>query len=362
MRTASSLLVVLSASCMFACGTEAPGDPGVPTTQPTTTASTPPTTPPTTPPKPPEPPRFNAAQDAYSVTLYAVPAPSSLVNPAGLSWKTPGGLVRRTLVNKAGGKFLSFSRTIGHAAVRVQCDYYGDKAAAHFQGSMTNSNDDEFTDLLMKEQVGLGMLIYNVTGEIESEAAFQATLDERTASGRLAFIRFQISPDVCHDLLDYEKAYDAANVQKNYGLMARPLYKEGAGCSAFSMSFLELADLIEPRFTDNWSFNVRIPLYTDPLIGPDKALIGGSLYPQNKVPILRLSSLTRDWAKPTEPGVDLFGWDPTLMYEWIDKRAEEALADKSEPVEVRDKIKGLVLDRRTKPANSLLKTKVFFKK
>jgi hypothetical protein len=206
------------------------------------------------------------------------------------------------------------------------------------------------------------MLFDNVAGKIESEDVLQATVDEREADGKIAFIRFQISPSTCQGLLDYAAAYQADDVQKNYGLAARPLYKEGAGCSAFSMSFLTLANLVEPRFQDGWSFNVRVPLWTDPLLGEffREPLIGGTLHPENKVPITRLIGLTRGWATPDEDGTNLFGWDPTMMFDWLQERTAQAQKDGSEPVEVRGQARGLVLDRRTVAPSPALANGTFF--
>lgn len=311
-------------------------------------------TPAPTPTSPSEP------EDAHVLTLYAIPAPSSTLNPAGLSWQTPGGLVRRVLVNEAGAYVLDFKRTIGHAGVRVSCAASNGRPAEHFMGSMTNVDSGDFNALVIDQKIGLGMLFDNVPGRLESEAELQATVTEREGNGKMAFVEMHVSGDTCHALVDYAKAYSAANVQKNYGLAARPLYKEGAGCSAFSMSFLELANLLEPRFVQGFSFSVRVPKYTAPLIGSAEPLVGGTKNPGVQVPITRLTTLTRDWAKPTEEGYDLFGWDPTQMYQWIDEKAAAAQIDSSERVAVHGRAKGLVLDRRTVAPKPELTNRTFF--
>src|SRR6185295_3111342 len=104
-------------------------------------------------------------------------------------------------------------------------------------------------------------------------------------AGRISFIRFAVSPDVCRGLIGYAREFEERNVAKEYGFV-RPLYQEGAGCSAFSMAFLELANLDEARFRDAWSFDVRIPM----------SLIGGRDNPGNKVSILELFFTFRGWA------------------------------------------------------------------
>jgi hypothetical protein len=260
------------------------------------------------------------------LTLFAIPAPKL----TGLSWKNPGGLARRTLISNA----LSLSRSLGHAAVRVQCAASGTKPAGHFQSSMIDT-DDTFRKMVLNEKAGLGVLLRTVPGSLEPEADLQKTLDERYGNGRMTFIRFAVSSEVCQGLLGYAHEYERLGIGKEYGFV-RPLYKEGAGCSAFSMAFLELANLDEARFRDAWGFDVRVPM----------SLIGGRDNPSNKVSVFELFFSTRGWAKENEPHRRLVGWDPTKMYASISTMAKTSLKNGAMKVEKRGRALGLVLDRR----------------
>ncbi len=263
------------------------------------------------------------------LTLYAIPAPQL----TGLSWKRPGGLARRTLLSKA----LGLHRALGHAAVRVDCAATATEPAGHFQGSVVDT-DDTFRTMVMKQKVGLGVLLHTVPGALEPEADLQSTIDERYASGRITFIRFKVSSDVCHGLLGYANELTKLDVTKAYGFV-RPLYKEGAGCSAFSMAFLELANLDEARFRNEWGFDVRIPM----------KLIGGDDNPGNKVSLFELFFTFRPWASESEPHRRLVGWDPTKMFTSIRAMAKANLragGAAGATVEKRGKSLGLVLDRR----------------
>lgn len=267
------------------------------------------------------------------LTLYAIPAPRLF----GLSWKRPGGLARRTLLNTG----LGFSRAIGHAAVRVSC------GGETFMGSVTDTGD-EFRAMVLEEKAGLGILFRTVPGTMEKPEELQPTLDERYRNGRISFIRFAIPKDTCRGLLQYAKAFAAANIAKEYGFV-RPLYREGAGCSAFSMAFLELANLDEPRFREAWSFDVRVPM----------TLIGGKDNPGNDVTVLRLLTTTRPWARVDEPHMRLVGWDPTKMFTSIRTLAREA-ARAGQPVEKRGRALGLVLDRRAVTPRPELANRTFW--
>ena len=114
----------------------------------------------------------------HELTLFAIPAPKLV----SLSWKSPGGLARRTLINEGFG----FSRAIGHVFVRVDCGAIAGKPAASRQVGQT-STGDEFRTMVLKEKAGLGVLFRTVPGALETEAELDATLKDRYASGRIGY-------------------------------------------------------------------------------------------------------------------------------------------------------------------------------
>jgi hypothetical protein len=60
--------------------------------------------------------------------------------------------------------------------------------AGYDQGSMTNVDADDFNELVVTREVGLGMLFENVPGALETAQELQATLAERMAEGTFAFV------------------------------------------------------------------------------------------------------------------------------------------------------------------------------
>lgn len=278
----------------------------------------------------------------HEFTLYAIPAPKL----TGLSWKSPGALARRTLINEGFG----FSRAIGHVAVRVDCSAHGGKSAEHVQTGQSNVGDD-FRDMVLKEKAGLGVLFRTVPGVLETEKELDDTFNERYANGRISFMRYGISGDTCHALLDYVKTYDARDVEKQYGFV-RPSYQEGSGCSAFGMSFMKLAGLAESYMRDEWAFDVKVPM----------SLIGGTTNPGNNVGVLRLLFLGRPWAREGEAHLRINGWDPTKMFKSIRQRAKAAAElSVNNQVERRGKALGIVVDARNAQASSELKSRTYFK-
>jgi hypothetical protein len=270
------------------------------------------------------------------LTLWAIPAPL----PLGLTWRRPGPLVRRTVLNEA----LDLNRGIGHAGVTLSCAATAERPAAWWQGSVRSTGDD-FRGMLLDDEAGMGILFATVPGRLEREDELQATLDLRARRGRLTWLRVGIASDTCHALLDYVAAAEAHEVNAQYGFV-RPLYQEGAGCSAFSLAFLQLAGLVEPWMREEWVFDVAIPM----------ELIGGELNPGNPVGLGRLMTISRGWARPDEPQLRLNGWDPTFMFDSIHART---LASDTW-VEQRGRATGLVLDRRQQAPTSALLEGAYF--
>jgi hypothetical protein len=279
------------------------------------------------------------------MTIYAMHAPHSQLNPNGLVWSSPGDLTRQVLLNEAGAAVLQFKHTIGHASVRLDCAATTSRPAGHFAGGMTNANPNDFGVLVLNDGVGLGVMFEKVDGRLQTEDEQKADIDDGIQTGSANFIRYGIDPNVCQSLLAFTDEYKKLGLDKTYGLPWRPLYKEGGGCSAFVMAYLELANLITPEIRNAWAFAVRVPMYTQPLIGSPEPLIGGTRNPGVSVPVSRVMSLTRDWATPQEDGLDIAGWDPTQMSLWIDAAIEKALATGSDKVEINGKLRGLLLDR-----------------
>ncbi len=272
------------------------------------------------------------------LTVYALPAP----RPAGLSWKTPGGLARRVLVDEAGAKLGLFTHAIGHQAIHVQCAASAGAPAAEWKGSMYEANPSEFSQAAIRDGWGLLILFKTFSGRFQTPAELDHDLEERLANGRIAFVRFGLSSGGCRRILAFIRGFEERKANLKYGLAARPRHAEGGGCSAFSMSAVEVAGVMEPAFKAGWSFNVNVP----------EALIGAP--PTKKVSLLAIADDIRPWAAPIEPHRPLFGWDPTLAFEWIVDAVGRAakgqkVLQEAVSIERRGKAVGLVVDRRSAP-------------
>jgi|GEM_PF-857216 len=237
---------------------------------------------------------FSSTQD-NSVTLYVIPPPNKL------SWDSPRDITKTALLSSLNSGF----HPIGHVTVKVECSFKGQNIS--FWTGMTSSVDNPSdNDLLLRDKLGLGIFYYAYQGYLESGAEIQTdVLKAKEEINRLFTLKFLINDQHCERIQNYFNEYKANQVDKIYGLVYRPRFREGAGCTAYAVSFLEVAGLMEAEFLLYWSKNVRVP--TD-LIGD----VG------KEIPITQLltASLSSRWAKENEDHRKLHFYDTSFFYEW----------------------------------------------
>jgi hypothetical protein len=229
------------------------------------------------------------------LTVYFIPSPS------GIDWSTPRSMIQDVLVAQVGGK----AHSIGHVNIRIDCPTLGRTVLT----GMTSEGNTEERELLFERGYGLGILFHTFLGRLDRENEIEPDLRAMARERRLTSVRFAISTPTCARLLEFYDGFVARGDHLKYGLPNRPRYGEGAGCSAFGASFIELAGLMNDEFRAFWSLQKRVPA----------ALVGGPMTGE-RVTVLDLlnSGKNSRWALPhLEKGWDLFFWDPDRMDAWV---------------------------------------------
>lgn len=244
------------------------------------------------------------------LTIYAIPS------PRGINWRTPKSLTWTTLSNQTADD----THKIGHANVHVKCERaQGDYEDFEFLSGMTTDGTDPSVDLIRRDGFGLGILFTTLPGRLESEEEITRDLNRRFTNGRLSYIQFKINSDTCGRLAKYADDYRRYSFDQFYGLANRPRSGEGAGCTAFAASFLDLAGLHTSKLRKGWAKTRLVPEH----------LVGG---PQtgDRVPVLRLLRPLRQsrWAHEKEPHFKIDFFDPDALHESIVK----AWDSKQDPV------------------------------
>lgn len=239
-----------------------------------------------------------------SLTLYVFPS------PYGLKWKNPRALAWSALRNSLAFRH-HVNHSIGHVDVELDCESPTDanQRIHTFSGMTTDNSDADRTTeaALLRQGYGLGILTESFPGRIESASDVLPQLPKRFRFGDISLLSFEISPTTCQRLLQYQDEYRQRGFGANYGLPNRPRYGEGAGCSAYATSFLEVAGLLTEEFHQAWKRSLRIPAEQ----------IGGPTTGRH----VALSEILFDpfsaWARAEEVHQDVPAWDPDLMHRWI---------------------------------------------
>jgi hypothetical protein len=228
---------------------------------------------------------------ANDLTLYFIPSPK------GMDWSSPSSITMSGIKNR-----LSFEkRYIGHVFVELSC---GDEKKL---SAMTGDTSGLISELLIQGR-GLGILFHSFEGSLETENEIGPELEGYLNSGNVNFTRFLLNDKQCQRALTYLKEYKEHKVDRYYGLSNRPRYGEGAGCSAYAVSFPDVLDILDQEMKESWSQTVNVPF---DLSGP----------PVTDKYVTIFSLLLNDsWAKENVKHQKLIFWSPDKMHAWVQEK------------------------------------------
>lgn len=234
--------------------------------------------------------------DSFSLHLFR--------SPLGIDWSTPWNMTISTLKNSLADTQGMRAYSISHVFVEVKCDSIG----THIYRGQTSSDDSNEKELLFKQKYGLGVMFHTYKGKFEKDESILKDMAPYEGSERRGRFTALISSQTCQRMLQYVKEYEQRGYGNIYsGLQADPLKGEGAGCSAFGMSFLRIGGLMEP-FMENWKSVINVP----------KRFVGGPLTGQ-KVSLLKILSHPGARWSNKEDHIHLQAWNPENMLRWVSK-------------------------------------------
>lgn len=269
------------------------------------------------------------------ITLHFIKAPTPT------RWDSPRALTLSALRNQIAKVPGGARHSIGHVFVELQCG-----STRTFSGVTSTGNSEERRAIFL-EGYGMGVVFKNYNGKFDSQTFIENDLAALFETGRSNFVRFEINPATCLRLTHYLSEYERLGYHKVYaGLNARPLLRQSAGCSAYGMSFLELAGLQHPEFDQNWRTYRIVP----------RKWVGGPLTGK-RVNILRILTATPSRWDPdlSQNGFAVDFWDPEKMHLWTELAARDLMtgAHREFPWPARllriKKSAGVLFDARTVP-------------
>ncbi len=186
----------------------------------------------------------------------------------------------------------------------------------------------------------LDTLIINLPGRFMDEAQVWEQLEVLKPNGYVESLCLKLTPQQARRVQDYFQSYEEFQLHQIYGALASdPLKGEGAGCSAFAMSVLEVLGLLSEELRNAWGRELRIPVE---LMSSQtkRARVGflGFILGQNP----RWSDLN--------PCYVLKFWDPEKMYDWCKK---EKVHPQMSGLTVDPKTQTLLWDVRSRPVPEL---------
>lgn len=267
----------------------------------------------------------------HELTIYAIP---SLVE---LNWDSPSSLLKSAANSFFLGMFVKTRQRIGHIFIEFKTPLLD----SVFLSGFTTAPGENMGTLAMKEHVGLGVLGATVKGHLEHRAYLEKRIKIFAAKKKIAFIKYRISEEAALRVKKYLEGFtkeneDGYSPSSIYGGALWPRNEdEGAGCSAFGISALDVAG-ININHPD-WMVSVNIPM----------DLVGGHFNNNRKVRILQINRRDHWHDGSGKENVDYIPYsvyDPSLVFSWIlnQRKLKETLT----PVE-NDNIPGLYYDARS---------------
>jgi len=238
------------------------------------------------------------------LNLYLFPSPSTY------NWNSPGSLTRSVVKNTIIPTKYLYRHALGHVSVEVICEKTSFSDSFYQLTGMTMAENSEDSDLILKKKIGLGVMFYPMKGRLQTDEEVYTDMQDRLGSKKLNWLKFKINNLACMRIKRYLEIYQNENLDRTYGLVFNPRKREGAGCSAFAISFLELAGLMRDEFKLRWSrrffANHNLNGYNG---GIDEISILKLMFGKN----------SKKWGTDSRDGKEIFFWEPNLIYKWINE-------------------------------------------
>jgi hypothetical protein len=240
----------------------------------------------------------------HDLTIYVTPS----IYP--LSWDSPSALYSSAIKSYKRSIFNKGGYMIGHLFIELSADEAVYEAFTSIRSISGRAN----REMIVKDRVGLGILGAPIPGRMESREELEERIEFLKKRGEIAFITFRISDESAHRISQFVERFTYGTdgedpPSRKYGGAYNPRFEgEGAGCSAFGLTALELAGI---NFDyPEWRVDINIPM----------DLIGGEFNNGKRVRTRDIRRRNQWHSGDGEEGVDYvryFIYDPSLIFRWI---------------------------------------------
>lgn len=269
-------------------------------------------------------------EQTHEITIYVMPT----LYP--LNWESPADLYNSTIKCYLKTALVTNNYLLGHLAVELNTPLLPKSILT----AMKSIDQKERVDFMFVKKIGFSVLGASFKGKLETGEELNQKFKAYSKRNKLAFITYRINEQAAKRIIQLIEIFSQSQNNKPaasnfYGGAFWPRHQsEGAGCSAFGMALLDVANLLDTNSQD-WLMQVNIPM----------SIIGGEFNNDIKVKISTVKK-TKSWHDETgKMNVDYIPYkvyEPSIMFNWILKqRAAENTRFKS--VE-KDGVPGLYID------------------
>ena len=259
----------------------------------------------------------NASEKSSILRFYFMPSAPKGAGLASsgpkerINYKSPRALFLSTIEATA----LNRNHSIGHVNIEIECL----KTGTRILTGASSANPKYSVNLLSLQKVGFSILERSWPGRLENEKEINESIKYRgNYKEALSVVTYLISESSCERLAKYVHEYQNDGLPKYYGFSARPRHHEGAGCSAYAASFLELAGLLDDDIKKGWIRTLSVPL----------DLMAGHLG-QESVSFTKVTLSPRSfkWASSNDPQMMISIYDTDMMHDWAVNKANLSISD-----------------------------------
>ena len=271
------------------------------------------------------------------ITIYVITS----VSP--INWSNPSTLFKSSVNCLFKSAIQKNYYMIGHTIARINSPL---QPAPTYWAMCGDSNSDK-VKLVLGKKVGLGVLGSTMSGHLESEKNIKRGLKLYSKRKKVAYIKFKINAQSNQRITqfmnyyEHKTHYSFAPYQMYNGALWPRYENEGAGCSAFGISLLDVAEIL-PSESEQWIVDVNIPMN----------LIGGEFNNNKKVKFRDILK-TKSWYIGTGTiDVDYVNYkvyDPSLIFNWIISKRNQN--DSIFQPDEENGIPGVVIDMRNAVIN-----------
>jgi len=239
---------------------------------------------------------LSAHAEEFYVTLYTIPPRNQI------DFSSPRRMMVTSSLNAFSLHFSQRKHAMGHVYIELAGPDHSTFVESVKKQLFISGRKD------VMDGYGLGMLFAGIDGRLGFDKTVTQNLAHHCHNGEIAFIKARISADNYQRLANYLREYQERGYDRIYNGLNKPREGLGAGCSAFGVSFFEVAGILQPGWEDSWVAEVKVPFH----------LIGGPTT-GNAVPLSEVF-IAKQWAGSDEPFRLFRIIDPYLIFEWINEK------------------------------------------